>query len=70
MKNNNKIKITYKNGFIRFIKRDGVRNFSSLVEWMNKFNKNEDVGLLTMSGRDLGSAICISKNNVLSIEFV
>ena len=41
MKNNNKIKITYKNGFIRFIKRDGVRNFSSLVEWMNKFNKNE-----------------------------
>ncbi|QJA08308.1 hypothetical protein HF520_04810 [Romboutsia sp. CE17] len=70
MKNNNKIKITYKNGFIRFIERDGVRNFSSLVEWMNKFNKNEDVGLLTMSGRDLGSAICISKNNVLSIEFV
>lgn len=70
MKINNKIKITYKNGFVRFIERDGVRNFSSLVEWMNKFNKNEDVGLLTMSGRDLGSAICISKNNVLSIEFV
>lgn len=70
MKINNKIKITYKNGFVRFIERDGVRNFSSLVEWMNKFNKNEDVGLLTMSGRDLGSSICISKNNVLSIEFV
>jgi len=70
LKNNNCIKITYKNDFERIIEKDGIRNFPSLVDWMNKFNKGEEVGLLTMSGRDLGSAISISKNNVKSIEFI
>ena len=35
-----------------------------------KFNKGEEVPFLTMSGRDLGSAIAINKNNVKSIEFI
>lgn len=70
MKPTNTIKITYKNDFIRIVERDGIRNFSSLVDWMEKFNKNEDAGLLTMSGRDLGSAVSISKNNVSFIEFI
>ncbi|MBC5995198.1 hypothetical protein EAI30_14955 [Romboutsia ilealis] len=70
MKNNNQIKITYKNDFVRIIEKNGIRNFSSLIEWMESFNNNENVGLLTLSGRDLGSAISISKNNVKSIEFI
>ena len=36
----------------------------------DNFNNNEDVGLLTLSGRDLGSAVSISKNNIKSIEFI
>ena len=70
LKNNNQIKITYKNDFVRIIEKNGIRNFSSLIEWMESFNNNENVGLLTLSGRDLGSAISISKNNVKSIEFI
>lgn len=70
MKSNNKIKITYKNNFVRIIERDGIRNFSSLVEWMERFNKNEEVGLLTLSGRDLGSAISISIDNIKYIDFI
>ena len=70
LKNNNRIKIIYKNDFERIIESDSIRNFPSLIDWMNKFNKGEEVGLLTMSGRDLGSAISISKNNVKSIEFI
>ena len=70
MKNNGRIKITYKNDFVRIIERNGIRNFSSLVEWMESFNNNEDIGLLTLSGRDLGSAISISKSNIKSIEFI
>ena len=70
LKNNDRIKITYKNDFVRIIERNGIRNFSSLVEWMDNFNNNEDVGLLTLSGRDLGSAVSISKNNIKSIEFI
>lgn len=67
---NNRIKITFKNGFERIVEKDNVRNFNSLVEWMNMFNKNEDVSLLTMSGRDLGSSFSIDKNNVKHIEFI
>ena len=66
----NRIKITFKNGFERIIEKDGVRNFSSLVEWLNMFNNNEDVGLFTMSGRDLGSSFSIDKSNVKSIKFI
>lgn len=68
--NKDKIKITFKNDFVRIIEKNSVRNFSSLVEWMNLFNNSCDVNLLTLSGRDLGSAISINKNNVKSIEFI
>ena len=61
---NDKIKITFKNDFIRIVERSNIRNFNSLVDWLEKFNKGEDVPFLTMSGRDLGSAIAINKNNV------
>ena len=53
---NDKIKITFKNDFIRIVERSNIRNFNSLVDWLEKFNKGEDVPFLTMSGRDLGSA--------------
>lgn len=67
---NDRIKITFKNGFERIVEKDNVRNFNSLVEWLKMFNKNKDVSLLTMSGRDLGSSFCIDKNNVKNIEFI
>ena len=51
---NDKIKITFKNDFIRIVERSNIRNFNSLVDWLEKFNKGEDVPFLTMSGRDLG----------------
>ena len=70
IKINNKIKITFKNGFVRIIERDNIRNFNSLVDWLEKFTKGEEVPFLTMSGRDLGSAIAINKNNIKSIEFI
>lgn len=70
IKLNNKIKITFKNNFVRIVESNNIKNFNSLVDWLEKFNKGEDVPFLTMSGRDLGSAIAINKNNVKSIEFV
>ena len=70
IKMNDKIKITFKNDFVRVIERDNIRNFNSLVDWLEKFNKCEEVPFLTMSGRDLGSAISINKNNIKSIEFI
>ena len=70
IKLNDKIKITFKNDFIRIVERSNIRNFNSLVDWLEKFNKGEDVPFLTMSGRDLGSAIAINKNNVKSKEFI
>lgn len=66
----NRIKIAFKNGFERIIEKDSIRNFNSLVEWANMFNNNEEVSLLTMSGRDLGSSFSIDKNNVKYIEFI
>lgn len=70
IKINNKIKITFKNGFVRIIERDSIRNFNSLVDWLEKFNKDTEVPFLTISGRDLGSSISINKNNVKSIDLV
>lgn len=67
---NDKIKITFKNDFVRIVERNNIRNFNSLVDWLEKFNKNEDVPFLTMSGRDLGSAISLNKNNVKSISYI
>lgn len=65
-----KIKITFKNNFVKIVENNNIRNFNSLVDWMEKFNKGENVPFLTLSGRDLGSAIAINKNNVKSIEFI
>ncbi len=65
-----KIKITFKNNFVRTVENNNIRNFNSLVDWMEKFNKGENVPFLTLSGRDLGSAIAINKNNVKTIEFI
>jgi len=70
IKVSDKIKITFKNNFVRIIESNNIRNFNSLVDWLEKFNKGEEVHFLTMSGRDLGSAIAINKNNVKSIEFI
>ena len=67
---NYKIKIIFKNNFVKIVENNNIRNFNSLVDWMEKFNKGEDVPFLTLSGRDLGSAIAINKNNVKSIEFI
>ena len=66
---NDKIKITFKNNFVKIVERNNIRNFNSLIDWLEKFNKGEDVHILTMSGRDLGSAIAINKNNVKSLEY-
>jgi len=70
IKVSDKIKITFKNNFVRIVESNNIRNFNSLVDWLEKFNKGEEVPFLTMSGRDLGSAIAINKNNVKSIEFI
>ena len=70
IKVNDKIKITFKNDFVKIVESNNIRNFNSLVDWLEKFNKGEDVPFLTMSGRDLGSSISINKNNVKSIEFI
>ena len=62
--------ITYKNGFERIIYRSNVRNFNSLLDWIKMFNNGEDVGFLTMTGRDLGSNFSIDPDNVSTIEFI
>ena len=70
IKVNDKIKIIFKNDFVKIVENNNIRNFNSLVDWLETFNKGEDVPFLTMSGRDLGSSISINKNNVKSIEFI
>lgn len=65
-----KIKITFKNGFVKIVDKNSVRNFNSLLEWMEKFNNNQEVSLLTMSGRDLGSSFSIDNTNIISIESI
>lgn len=62
--------ITYKNGFERIIYKSNVRNFNSLLDWIEMFNNGEDVGFLTMTGRDLGSNFSIDPDNVSAIEFI
>lgn len=62
--------ITFNNGFERIVYRDNVRNFNSLLDWIEMFNNGEEVGLLTMTGRDLGSNFSIDSNNVKSIEIL
>ena len=64
------IKITFNNGFEKIVERDSVKNFNSLIEWLEMFNNGEVVNLLTMSGKELGSSFSIDKNNIKSIEIL
>ena len=64
------IKITFNNGFEKIVERDTVKNFNSLIEWLEMFNNGEFVNLLTMSGKELGSSFSIDKNNVKSMEIL
>lgn len=64
------IKITFNNGFEKIVERDTVKNFNSLIEWLEMFNNGEVVNLLTMSGKELGSSFSIDKNNIKSIEIL
>lgn len=65
-----KIKITFKNDFVRIVERNNVKNFNSLVDWIEMFNNGENVSLLTLSGKELGSSFSINKNNIKSIEII
>ena len=40
---NDKIKITFKNNFVRIVESNNIRNFNSLVDWLEKFNKGDYV---------------------------
>lgn len=64
----NSVIITFNNGFEKIVDRDSVRNFNSLLDWLDMFNNGDDVGMLTMTGRDLGSNFTIDSSNVKSIE--
>jgi len=64
------IKITFNNGFEKIVERNTVKNFNSLIEWLEMFNNGEVVNLLTMSGKELGSSFSIDKNNIKSIEIL
>ncbi|MGL5328665.1 MAG: hypothetical protein ACRDD7_05305 [Peptostreptococcaceae bacterium] len=66
----NKVKIIFKNNFTRIVERNNVKNFESLLDWIQMFNNGESVNLLTMSSRELGSSFSIDKNNIKSIEIV
>lgn len=68
--NKNTIKITFKNDFTRTIDSSNVRNFGTMLDWVYKFNNNEKVSPLTVSGRDLGSALVLNENNIKKIELL
>jgi len=65
-----RIKITFNNDFQKIVERNNVKNFNSLIEWLEMFNNGEVVNLLTMSGKELGSSFSIDKNNIKSIEIL
>jgi len=65
-----RIKITFNNDFQKIVERDNVKNFNSLIEWLEMFNNDENVNLLTMSGKELGTSFSIDKNNIKSIEIL
>lgn len=65
-----RIRITFKNDFVRIVERKDVRNFNSLIDWMDDFNSNSIVPFLTLTGRDLGSNIALNSSNVKAIEFI
>lgn len=66
----NKIRIVFKNDFVKIVERDNIRNFNSLIDWMEQFNNSENVALLTLSGKELGSSFSIDKNNIKLIEIL
>lgn len=66
----NRIKITFDNDFVKIIERRDIKNFNSLIDWMEDFNNNINVPCLTLTGRDLGSTISLNNINVRTIEFI
>lgn len=66
----NKIRIVFKNDFVKIVERDNIRNFNSLIDWMEQFNSGENVALLTLSSKELGSSFSIDKNNIKLIEIL
>lgn len=65
-----RIRILYINNFERIVEEDNVRNFESLIDWMEDFNEDKQVPSLVLFNRDLGSNFSISKSNVKLIEFI
>lgn len=65
-----RIRILYKNNFERIVEESNVRNFRSLIDWMEDFNEGNAVPSLVLFGRDLGSNFSINKSNVKIIEFI
>ena len=63
----NEIKIIFNNGNEKIVEKNSIKNFYSLINWMDSFNNNEHVPTLTLSGRDLGSTFSVSKYSVKSI---
>lgn len=66
----NKIRIVFKNDFVKIVERDNIRNFNSLIDWMEQFKSGENVALLTLSSKELGSSFSIDKNNIKLIEIL
>ena len=64
-----RIRILYKNNFERIVEESNVRNFRSLIDWMEDFNEGNPVPPLVLFGRDLGSNFSINRSNVKIIEF-
>lgn len=65
-----RIRILYKNNFERIVEEGNVRNFKSLIDWMEDFNEGNPVPPLVLFGRDLGSNFSINRSNVKIIEFM
>lgn len=65
-----RIRILYKNNFERIVEESNVRNFRSLIDWMEDFNEGNAVPSLVLFSRDLGSNFSINKSNVKIIEFM
>ena len=64
-----RIRIVYRNNFERIVEESNVRNFRSLIDWMDDFNEGNAVPSLVLFGRDLGSNFSINKSNVKIIEY-
>ena len=65
-----RVRIVYRNNFERIVEESNVRNYRSLIDWMENFNEGNSVPPLTLFGRDLGSNFSINKSNVKIIEFI